>query len=150
MNILSKERNLEREGMLVSILGHLIFFSVIVFTFAPQSIAHKPLMVFLGSFLDPQELTHQVNPPAGPPGSPEMPLRKEPVAVGTRRSTFVPSESSGLWKPAFSQGVPAKGNKAYIKSNFLDEAAEDDNSEELLKKMGIEQKTPDYRPLQMR
>lgn len=135
--------------MLVSILAHLIFFSLVVFTFAPQPVAHKPLMVFLGSFLDPQELTH-FSPPADPSDPSETPSRKEPVGVETRRSTFVPSESSGLWKPEFSQGVPIKGDKVFLKSNFLDEADEQENSEELLKKMGIEQKAPGYRPLHMR
>ena len=138
-----QKRNPETEGLMISIAGHLVFFSLFVFTFTLQPIAPKPVLVFLGSFFDPSEMTHIPSESTAP----GIPRQKKTVTVETKRSTFVPTESSGLWKPTFSHDV-RKGKRIYLKSTFLEEPKEE-NPEQLLKELGINQDLPPYRPLGM-
>ena len=132
--------NMARRALAVSVLAHIAFAGLITLTFPIEPARKRPFFVFLGSLLEPQELS---------PYS----LAREASALSLDASApmikdnshFNPVGLTTVTKPSFPAEV-RDGDKEYIKIDFLDKPNEDID---LYKEFKIDAHLPKIIPLQL-
>ena len=136
-----------RLGLVCSLVIHAGLYRFVLVTFRPISVAHKPLFVFLGSILEPLEMTLDTARSSG--GSPNAAVRGTQVPVSGRNSVFIGKQLEPS-KPGYRTGM-LPDEKMSLKSSFLKGSgslnAEKEQNDS--KNLGIDPHPPRYVPLRL-
>jgi len=135
-----------KRGFILSLLCHLLFIRLLVFTFPTHPVAHKPLLVFLGAILEGQEFT--IRPTPRYVSHIKATGQEKDISAKFRQGKFDAAHGPDIMKPSFSKNVP-KGIKGIIKSTFEETPKTKDKEKNWAEGMGIDLTVPQRRPLRL-